>query len=58
MKLLATDLDGTLLEDHVRVTEKNQEAIKQLKEQSHMVVIATGRGFVDTVFLKKDFGID
>lgn len=58
MKLLATDLDGTLLEEHVRVTKENQEAIKQLKEQGHMVVIATGRGFTDTAFLKEEFGID
>lgn len=57
-KLLATDLDGTLVYDQIKIEEKNLQAIQKLKEQSHYLVIATGRGFSDSVFLKNDFQID
>ncbi len=57
-KLLATDLDGTLVFDQVKIKEENLQAIKKLKEQAHYLVIATGRGFSDSVFLKNNFQID
>ncbi|ALX48664.1 Cof-type HAD-IIB family hydrolase [Lentibacillus amyloliquefaciens] len=41
--LIALDLDGTLLTDNKEISLRNQEAIKKVLEEGHIVVIATGR---------------
>ena len=44
IKLLAFDLDGTIVKDDQRtITEKSIEAIRYAKEKGVVVVIATGR---------------
>lgn len=44
IKLIATDLDGTLLlPDHVTVSEENIAALKAASEQGIKIVIASGR---------------
>lgn len=43
MKLIAIDLDGTLLNDQGRVSLYTKEVIKQVQQAGHKVVIATGR---------------
>lgn len=42
-KLIAFDLDGTLLNDERQVTERNKKLIQQLQAEGHFVMIATGR---------------
>ncbi|MCA1626108.1 MAG: Cof-type HAD-IIB family hydrolase [Acidobacteria bacterium] len=47
IKLLALDLDGTLLNSRGEISEKNLEAIQQAEEKGVLVTIATGRRFRD-----------
>lgn len=42
-KLIALDMDGTLLNDDKVVSEKNKEALKKAKELGVYVVLASGR---------------
>ena len=42
-KLIAMDLDGTLLNSYGEVTEKNKKAIKKAIEKNIEVVLASGR---------------
>ena len=43
IKLLAIDLDGTLLNSSHKISEENKLAIKKAQEQDVKVIIATGR---------------
>ena len=44
-RLLALDLDGTLLDDHFRISERNRRAIQGVLASGVRVVILTGRRF-------------
>ena len=44
-KLIAVDLDGTLLNSYSQVSEKNKQAIKNAKNKGIEVVLCSGRGF-------------
>lgn len=43
IKLLAIDLDGTLLNSNHKISEENKQAIRKAQEQGVRVIIATGR---------------
>ena len=47
IKLLALDLDGTLLNSRGEISEKNLKAIQQAEGKGVLVTIATGRRFRD-----------
>ncbi|PEY38360.1 HAD family hydrolase [Bacillus cereus] len=47
MKLIAIDLDGTLLSGNKIISKENAEAIRKCQEQGHVVAICTGRSIVD-----------
>ncbi|MBA2493464.1 MAG: HAD family phosphatase [Acidobacteria bacterium] len=47
LKLLALDLDGTLLNSSGEIPKKNLEAIRQAEKHGVLVTIATGRRFRD-----------
>ncbi|APR61826.1 HAD family hydrolase [Staphylococcus condimenti] len=47
IKLIATDMDGTLLNAGHEVSEENIQAIKAAQDQGITVVIATGRAFYE-----------
>ena len=47
IKLLALDLDGTLLDSRGKVPEANREAIRAAEDAGVLVTIATGRRFRD-----------
>jgi Cof subfamily protein (haloacid dehalogenase superfamily) len=47
IKLLALDLDGTLLDSKGRIPEANKKAIRKAEEKGVLVTIATGRRFRD-----------
>lgn len=45
VKLLATDLDGTLLDDYKRLSVKNKEALKNLFDTGIQIALCTGRPY-------------
>jgi hypothetical protein len=47
IKLLALDLDGTLLNSRGKISEQNLRAIRRAEERGVLVTIATGRRFRD-----------
>ncbi len=47
IKLLALDLDGTLLDSQGQISDANQKAIRAAEEKGVLVTIATGRRFRD-----------
>jgi Cof subfamily protein (haloacid dehalogenase superfamily) len=49
IKLLALDLDGTLLNSRGDIPEKNIEAIRRAEDSGVLVTIATGRRFRDAL---------
>jgi len=49
IKLLALDLDGTLLNSKGKIPEENIKAIRQAEEKGVLVTIATGRRFRDAL---------
>ena len=57
IKLLALDLDGTLLDSRGHIPEANKKAIRKAEEKGVLVTIATGRRFRDArpVALEAEF---
>jgi len=49
IKLLALDLDGTLLNSSGKISETNKNAIRRAEEKGVLVTIATGRRFRDAL---------
>ncbi|CAM3960962.1 Cof-type HAD-IIB family hydrolase [Mesobacillus zeae] len=43
IKLIALDMDGTLLDEHHKVSRENDHAIKEAEKQGVTVVLSTGR---------------
>lgn len=57
IKLLALDLDGTLLDSRGQISEQNKRAIRLAEQRGVLVTIATGRRFRDArpVALQAEF---
>jgi Cof subfamily protein (haloacid dehalogenase superfamily) len=49
IKLLALDLDGTLLNSQGKIPDANKEAIRAAEEKGVLITIATGRRFRDAL---------
>lgn len=56
-KLIAIDMDGTLLNSKGRVTERNKEAIRKATEKGVKVVISTGRIFTSAMYYARLIGL-
>lgn len=57
-KLVAIDLDGTLLNSFGEVSEKTRKALKQIKNNGVEVVLASGRPISSTESLALELGVD
>lgn len=57
VKLIAVDLDGTLLNEDKKISKRNLEAIKYAQANGIEVVIATGRSHFDVNEIFKDTNI-
>lgn len=53
-KLIAIDLDGTLLDDKKKIPEENLKTINKLIKEGYEIVIATGRRYWSAKELTKD----
>lgn len=58
IRLLALDLDGTLLNSRGRVSERNRNALEQARERGVRVAIVTGRRFRDARPTALELGLD
>jgi len=58
IKLLALDLDGTLLNSRGEIPEKNLEAIQQAEQMGVLVTIATGRRFRDALPVARQINLN
>lgn len=54
IKLIACDLDGTLLDSNHEITDENREVVETLKKQEIPFVIATGRIYPSAAEFAKD----
>ena len=57
-KLMAIDLDGTLLTSTGEVTENTRVALKKAKQQGTEIVLASGRPISSTESLAIELGVD
>jgi Cof subfamily protein (haloacid dehalogenase superfamily) len=57
IKLIACDLDGTLLDSNHNVTDENRQVIEDLKKKDIPFVIATGRIYPSAAEFSKDLGL-
>ncbi|MCR5487833.1 MAG: Cof-type HAD-IIB family hydrolase [Lachnospiraceae bacterium] len=57
-KLLAVDLDGTLLTTNKQVSEGNLQAIHELTEAGHYFAFATGRPVQSAITIARRYGFD
>jgi Cof subfamily protein (haloacid dehalogenase superfamily) len=55
MKLIAIDLDGTLLSQHTHITQENVQAIRKAQSQGHIVMICSGRAPEDIQEILKEY---
>ena len=58
IRLLALDLDGTLLNSRGELTERNRGAIQKARERGVRVALVTGRRFRDARPLALELGLD
>lgn len=58
IKLVVTDLDGTLLDEKGQLTEENRRIIIKLKEKGIKFVIATGRPYFTLSTVLKSWQLD
>lgn len=54
-KLIALDMDGTLLDSHKQILASSQEAMKRAHGAGKYVCLSTGRGFAELVDYKEIF---
>ncbi|MEK4252291.1 Cof-type HAD-IIB family hydrolase [Paenibacillus sp. FSL W7-1287] len=57
-KLLALDMDGTLLNDDLHITDLNLKWIRKAVEAGVTVIFSTGRGFINAIDYAVDMGLD
>lgn len=56
-KLIALDMDGTLLNDKKEITDKNKEAISKATAQGVKIVLSSGRSYDGIAYAYKELGI-
>lgn len=57
-RLIAADLDDTLLDENSQISPRNREAIQKAVERGVWFIIATGRMFKTSVSYLKDLGLN
>lgn len=57
IKLIAFDIDGTLITGDLKVLEETKEIIKNLKEKGLKIVLCTGRTFNGFYWIREELGL-
>ncbi|WP_459503392.1 Cof-type HAD-IIB family hydrolase [Bacillus sp. C1] len=55
MKLIALDMDGTLLSSNLEISKENLQAIRDAKAAGHIVMICSGRAKEDVLKLLEEY---
>ena len=58
MKILFTDLDGTLLTDDKRILDEDMKSIEGMLARGHKLVLCTGRPLTSAKLLAQKYGFD
>lgn len=58
IKIIASDLDGTLLDDHHEITKETLKAINLAKESGIRFIVSTGRSFKNVMKVFHNYKID
>ena len=58
IKLVATDIDGTILRDDFTFSEGVKKCIKDLAEKGIHVILSTGRMYSSTKIISKELGLE
>lgn len=58
IKLIATDIDGTILKHNFQFNQEIKDCIKKLKSEDIMVVLVTGRMHSATTYIAEELGLD
>lgn len=56
--LIAIDLDGTLLNDDKKISERNKATLQKAREHGHLVVISTGRPYRASNLYYQELNLD
>jgi len=56
--LIALDLDGTLLKEDKTISEKTKKVLDQVRKDSHIVMISTGRPYRSSAMYYRELGLD
>lgn len=57
MKIIALDLDGTLLTSQDEISQRNREAIAAAQQQGQQVAVASGRAYVEAAAIMDNAGL-
>lgn len=57
IKLIAFDIDGTIITDDLKVLKETIEIIKKLKEKGRKIVLCTGRSFNGFHLIREELGL-
>lgn len=57
-ELVALDLDGTLLDSNLQVSQRTKEKIRELVDRGIHVALVTGRTFKAAEFIRESLGLD
>lgn len=57
VKLIVSDMDGTLLNEKMQISQSNAEAIREAEKQGIPFMIATGRGYTEAKPLLDEVGL-
>lgn len=57
MRLIASDMDGTLLNKYWRISDENREAVLEAQKRGIQFVIATGRPYTNVNVILEEAGI-
>lgn len=57
-KNIAIDIDGTLLNDDKKITQRTKDSLIRLREAGHKLVIASGRDYSGTEYIAKELDFD
>ncbi|KRE45630.1 Cof-type HAD-IIB family hydrolase [Paenibacillus sp. Soil724D2] len=57
-KLIALDMDGTLLDDDKKISVENREAIQEATKAGKIVIMSTGRGAVSAMPYIQELGLN